>query len=289
MTTHTLTIDLEDWHQLVYRRVTGDQMAPTRAVVTATYRLLDALQDAGVRATFFVLGIVAEPYPELVREIARRGHEIASHGYSHRVIQTMEPEEFHADVLASRQQLQDLSGQPVIGFRAPEFSVGALDHWSFAVLADAGFLYDSSVFPVKGPRYGIPDAPHTPFVIETRNGPIREFPLATWEVANRPLPIAGGTYFRLWPASLLKRALGQMDRAGETAVLYFHPYEFHTSWLYLSGLRRRQLFHAAYVKYLLAHNLGTGRILQRLSVLLNEFEFRPLGELYRSMAAAPVG
>jgi polysaccharide deacetylase family protein (PEP-CTERM system associated) len=288
MTIHTLTIDLEDWHQLIYRRVTGDYLAPTRTVVTATHRLLDALEDSGVRATFFVLGIVAESYPELVREIARRGHEIASHTYSHQVIPSMEPGAFRADLLASRQQLQDLSGQPVIGFRAPEFSVGSLDHWSFAILAEVGFLYDSSVFPVKGPRYGMPDAPHTPFTIETPTGRIREFPLATWEVAHRRLPIGGGTYFRLWPAVLLEHALGQMDRVGETAVLYFHPYEFHSSWLYLSNLRRRQRFHAAYVKYLLAHNVGTRRILQRLSPLLKEFEFRPLGELYRSMAAASV-
>ena len=129
MTVHALTIDLEDWHQLMHRRLTGEEIRPTPTVLTTTHRLLDTLDEAEVRATFFVVGNVAETYPELVREVARRGHEVGSHTHSHELIFRMEPSAFKADVQRSLHKLQDLTGQPVLGFRAPEFSVGHLRHW----------------------------------------------------------------------------------------------------------------------------------------------------------------
>ena len=166
MKAHALTIDLEDWHQLAHRRVTGDVIQPTPAVVTDTHRLLDLLEEAGIRATFFVVGNVADAYPELVREVARRGHEIGSHSYSHELISCMEPAAFKADMERSLKQLQELTGQPVLGFRAPEFSVGSLNHWCFEILAELGFRYDSSVFPIAGARYGIPAAPRHPLLTD---------------------------------------------------------------------------------------------------------------------------
>jgi len=128
MTVHALTIDLEDWNQVLHRLLTGESIRPSSAVVDATHRLLGVLDEAGVRATFFVLGNVADAYPGLVREVARRGHEIGSHTYSHELIFRMEPAAFKADMERSLAQLQDLAGQPVLGFRAPEFSVGHLQH-----------------------------------------------------------------------------------------------------------------------------------------------------------------
>ena len=128
MTVHALTIDLEDWHQLFHRRLTGEEIRPTQAVVGATHRLLDMLDEVGVRATFFVLGNVAEAYPGLVREVAHRGHEVGSHTHSHDLIFRTEPAAFRADVERSLEGLRDLTGQPVLGFRAPEFSVGHLGH-----------------------------------------------------------------------------------------------------------------------------------------------------------------
>src|SRR3712207_1928766 len=129
MTVHALTIDLEDWHQLFHKRLIPEVIPPTPAVVDTTHCLLDILDEADVRATFFVLGNVADAYPELVREVARRGHEVGSHTHSHELISRMKPADFKADVERSLFKLQDLTGESVVGFRAPEFSVGHLRHW----------------------------------------------------------------------------------------------------------------------------------------------------------------
>src|SRR5713101_1026575 len=223
MPAHALTIDLEDWQQMMSRRLTGRYSEPSNATVTSTQRLLDVLDQASVRATFFVAGLLAEKFPELVREVHRRGHEIASHSYAHRPIFTMSPDEFRSDLRKSTGQLEDLIGTAVRGFRAPEFSVGALDHWCFTILAELGFLYDSSVFPISGVRYGIAKAPARPFQIRTASGALWEFPLATWKWRGRRVPLAGGTYFRFLPQSILRRAIKELDA---TSVFYFHPYEF---------------------------------------------------------------
>ena len=147
MSVHALTVDLEDWHQLFHRRLTGEVIPPTPAVVVATHRLLDMLDEVGVRATFFVLGNVADTYPELVRDVVRRGHEIGSHTYNHELIFRTKPAAFKADVERSLVRLQDLAQRSILGFRAPEFSVGHPGHWCFEILAELGFRYDSSVFP----------------------------------------------------------------------------------------------------------------------------------------------
>lgn len=282
MAEHALTIDLEDWHQLLHRRVTGELAPPSRYVVDDTHTLLDLLDETGARATFFVMGTVAEAYPELVREVTARGHEVGSHTFAHRLVHAMDRAAFRADVERSIKQLQDLTGGPILGFRAPEFSVQSLDHWSFEVLAELGFQYDSSVFPIAGARYGIPQASRFPFTISTPGGAIREFPLATWDSLPMRIPVAGGTYFRFLPGGVLRRALADMDANGCPAVLYFHPYEFHRQWLHLSGLRWRDRLTVPNVKYSILHNVGTARIARQVRALLARFRFVPLAELCRT-------
>src|ERR687886_160512 len=286
MTVHALTIDLEDWHQLVHWQLTGEVIRPTPSVVSATHRLLDMLDEVDVRATFFVLGNVAETYPELVREVVHRGHEIGSHTYSHELIFRMKPAAFKADIERSLGQLQDLTGQPVLGFRAPEFSVGHLRHWCFEILAELGFRYDSSVFPLPHARYGIPEAPRHPFAIATPNGEIQEYPLATWDVGRFRLPVAGGSYFRLLPGRLLGRALSDIDASGRTAVLYFHPYEFYRGWLNPSWPAWRRSLRASNLKFTLSRillpNFRTNLIGERLKPLLSRYRFVPLGDIYRA-------
>jgi len=277
---HALTIDLEDWHQMMSRRLTGRYSEPTQATPVATHRLLDVLDETGVRATFFVAGMLAEKFPELVREVHRRGHEIASHSYAHRPIFTLTPDEFRADLTRSIGQLENLTGARVHGFRAPEFSVGALNHWCFTVLAEAGFTYDSSVFPLGGVRYGIGDAPARPFEIHTTAGALWEFPLATWKWRGRTIPLAGGTYFRFLPQSTLRRATRELDA---TSVFYFHPYEFVDGTLRLDDLARSERMSLGYFKYRLLHNFRTGRILRTLKPILRELEFRPLGETWATL------
>ena len=293
MAIHALTIDLEDWHQLFHRRLTGEVIRPTPAVVGATNRLLDMLDEAEIRATFFVLGNVAEAYPELVREVARRGHEVGSHTHSHELISDMEPAAFKADVERSLARLQDLAGQPILGFRAPEFSVGHLRHWCFEILAELGFRYDSSVFPLTRVRYGIPEAPRHPFAIATPSGTIHEYPLATWDVGRFRLPVAGGSYFRLLPGGLLRRAFSDIDASKRTAVLYFHPYEFQPGWLSPSWSAWRRSLRASNLKFTLSrivlHNFRTNIIGQRLKPLLARFEFMPLGDIYRATPEAREG
>lgn len=287
MTAHAVTVDLEDWHQLVHRRVTGRLIPPSRSVVDATRRLLDLLDGAGVRATFFVMGTVAEAYPELVAEVARRGHEVGSHTHAHELIYRMGRDAFRADLERSVGVLRELTGRPVLGFRAPEFSVGSLNHWCFEALAGAGLRYDSSVFPMTGPRYGIAGAPRRPFAIPTPAGTIREYPVAVWGSGRRAVPVAGGTYFRFVPAGVLQRALAGFDAAGTPAVFYFHPYEFSREFLRLRGLTAGQRLRPANLKYTALHNLLTGRIARRLRPLLASQTFQPLGEIYRHDCAIP--
>jgi len=279
MITHALTIDLEDWHQLVRRRVTGSVEPASAAVVHCTHRLLDLLDATNVRATFFVVGLVAEAYPGLVREVAARGHEIGSHTHNHRLIHSMTPVEFRDEMRGARNHLQDLTGQPVLGFRAPEFSVKELGHWCFDVLKEVGFAYDSSVFPAHA-RYGIPTAPRRPFEMQTRFGSLMEFPLATWELGGQRLAVAGGSYFRVLPAVLLGRALRALSHDHVPAVLYFHPYEFHDAWLHLAELSPWALLNPGYAKHVVLHNLFTSRITLRLRGLLQRFQFAPLGDLH---------
>jgi polysaccharide deacetylase family protein (PEP-CTERM system associated) len=285
MTVHALTIDLEDWHEQFYHRLTGELIRPTPAVVDTTHRLLDMLDEADIYATFFVLGNVADTYPELVREVVRRGHEIGSHAYRHELVFRMKPAAFKADMERSLVRLQDLAQQPILGFRAPEFSVSHLQHWCFEILAELGFRYDSSVFPLPGVRYGIPEAPRYPFAIATPSGTIHEYPLATWNVGRLHLPVAGGSYFRLLPSHLLHHALKDIDASNRTAVLYFHPYNFERGWLnppwsaWQRGLRASNLKFT--LSRILLHNFGTRLIGQRLKPLLAQYEFMPLGEIYR--------
>jgi polysaccharide deacetylase family protein (PEP-CTERM system associated) len=290
MTVHSLTIDLEDWHQLLFRRLGGEFCAPSVAAIDATHRLLDMLDETNTKATFFAMGRLARAFPDLVREVARRGHEIGSHSHNHQLIYRMSPDAFREEMAVARARLQDLVGEAVLGFRAPEFSVQRLDHWCFDVLAEVGFEYDSSVFPSPA-RYGIPTAPRTPFTIQTKSGPIAEFPVASWCMRGHRLAIAGGTYWRLWPRAVLDRALRDLEAEHVPAVLYFHPYEFHRGFLRLSNLGWASTLNPAYLKYVALHNMMTGRIGSRLSAVLRRHPFQPLGQLHswraRTAAARP--
>lgn len=278
MVNHAVTFDVEDWHQLVSRRITGQAQAPTANVITDTRRVLELLAEVGVRATFFVVGQVAATYPELVREVAEQGHEIGSHTYSHELIHRLEPAAFKRDMQRSVKILEDLTGRPVWGFRAPEFSVGHLRHWCFEILAELGFRYDSSVFPWSRVRYGIPDAPLTPFVLDTPQGALTEFPLAIWDMGRFRLPVGGGSYFRFLPRALLVRALTELEASQRMAVFYFHPYEFHEGSLYVAELTWRQRLKSSYLRSRLLYNCCTSSIRFRLKALLSRFTFCPLGE-----------
>lgn len=193
-----------------------------------TRRLLDHLAAAGAIATFYIVGEIARTHPSLVRAIAGAGHEIGSHSWNHQRVHRFTPATFRDDLLASKDALEQVSGTAVAGFRAPTFSIVRETGWAIDVLAEAGFEYDSSIFPVRHDRYGIADAPRGPFLAVGKERELLELPPATFRKAGFNLPVAGGGYFRLFPLAFMRAGLHQLSRAETPAVgmLYFHPWEF---------------------------------------------------------------
>ncbi|MDD2736009.1 MAG: DUF3473 domain-containing protein [Desulfuromonadaceae bacterium] len=230
---NALTIDVEDYFQVnafagIIRQHQWDSY-PLR-VDTNTRRILDILDSFSITATFFILGWVAERLPALTKEIHRRGHEIACHGYGHELIYTIGPERFRADIRRSKKLLEDQCGVAVNGYRAPSYSITNRSLWALDILVEEGFSYDSSIFPVMHDTYGIPDAQRFPHTLKTAAGPLAEFPLTTLPLhfgsKEVRLPIAGGGYLRFLPARLLTWGIKRINcTEQQPAVLYFHPWE----------------------------------------------------------------
>ena len=230
---NALTIDVEDYFQVnafepYVARESWDSY-PLR-VADNVARLLDLLDEFQVKATFFVLGWVAERLPEVVRSIQERGHEIACHGYGHQLIYRIGPKLFREDIRRAKQIIEGITGVALYGYRAPTYSITGESLWAFDILVEEGFTYDSSVFPVYHDTYGIPDAPRFPYTVQRAGGSIEEFPLSTLPIrfAGRDLqlPIAGGGYLRLLPVQLIKWGIDRINRREKKpAVLYLHPWE----------------------------------------------------------------
>jgi polysaccharide deacetylase family protein (PEP-CTERM system associated) len=198
-----------------------------RRMDACTRWLLDTLAEFEARATFFVVGQIAETNPGLVRAIAAAGHEVGCHSWDHRRVHRFTPEAFRDDVRKAIDALEQAAGVPVVGFRAPTFSVTRETGWAIDVLAEEGVRYDSSVFPVRHDRYGVPDAPRFPYWVRGRRHELLEFPPATFGLGPVNLPAAGGGYFRLFPPAVMRAAVAQAERHPTgAAVLYFHPWEF---------------------------------------------------------------
>jgi len=228
-----------------------------------TRRLLEQLAATGAKATFFIIGEIALSHPKLIAHIAAAGHEVAAHGWDHRRVHHFSPTEFLEDVRWCKDALEQASGQTVAGYRAPTFSVMPETAWAIDALAEAGYRYDSSVFPVRHDRYGIPTAPRTPFLIEGRERTILELPPATYRVLGQNLPVAGGGYFRLFPLSFLIAGVRQLAKHDPAVgMLYFHPWEFDPEQPRLP-LKRLSRFRT-YV--------GVGRSTARLGRLLQRYQ-----------------
>jgi polysaccharide deacetylase family protein (PEP-CTERM system associated) len=227
---NALTVDVEDYFHVAalapsIPRETWASREPR--VVANTQRLLAIFEQFGVRGTFFILGWVAERHPQLVRDIAARGHEIACHGFSHRLVYEQSQEEFYEETRRAKNLLQDITGSAVLGYRAASYSIVRKSLWALDILADLGFAYDSSIFPVRHDRYGIPDAERAPHRLSTPNGKsIVEWPLATASILGMRLPVAGGGYFRLLPYRLSRWGLASINRREmRPFIFYLHPWE----------------------------------------------------------------
>ena len=243
-----ISVDVEDYYHVeafagVIDRATWSDYASR--VEQNTQRILDLFDDSHITGTFFILGWVAERYPQLVRQIAERGHEPACHSYWHRLIYKLTPEEFREDTLRAKNAVEQAAGQPVYGYRAPSFSITGRSWWALEVLAALGFRYDSSVFPVKHDVYGMPEAPRGPFSVETSSGPIVEFPMATFRYkTNGPnLPVAGGGYLRMLPYWYTRTGVRRAWREGLPVVSYVHPWEIDPQQPRLNGPFKSRLRH----------------------------------------------
>lgn len=225
---NALTVDVEDWFQVgAFERVItrSDWDGLELRVERNVLRILDLFEQAGVKATFFTLGWVAERAPALIRRIADAGHEIASHGYDHARVFTFTPQEFHADLERSRKLLEDAGGQKVIGYRAPSFSIDQRTPWAHEILAEQGYLYSSSIAPIAHDHYGWRDAPRFAFR-PVADSELIELPVTTVEIGSRRFAAGGGGFFRLLPYALHRWAVDRVrEKDGEGANFYFHPWE----------------------------------------------------------------
>jgi polysaccharide deacetylase family protein (PEP-CTERM system associated) len=285
MVAHHFTIDVEEYFQVsalepYVARSEWDRY-PSR-VAAQMDRLLALLARHNARATCFVVGWVAERHPELIRTIARAGHEIASHGWDHARVTTLTPAQFRSSVRSSKRVLEDIAGTPVVGFRAPSFSIVAGREWALDILLEEGYGYDSSLFPIRRPGYGYPTGRSDPHFLERSAGRLAEIPPATLRWAGMRLPAAGGGYFRLLPYGVVRAALRQCERRHVPGTFYIHPWEIDPDQprVDVSWLTRAR------------HYRGLRGTVPRLERLLTEFRFVPIRETMlalRRRSSRPIG
>ncbi len=269
---HALTIDVEDYFQVAafFGVIDRDDWGkwPSR-VDTNTRRILDLLDEHDARATFFVLGWVAERQPDLVREIARRGHEVGCHGFSHRFIYEQSEAEFRAETQRAKALLEDITGDPVRGYRAASYSITEASCWALETIRASGFEYDSSVFPIRHDNYGLARAPGVPHWAATAGGRILEFPLTTARLFGMNLPVAGGGYFRAYPYALTRTMIRRHERMRrDPFIFYLHPWEIDPQQPRIAGAPLRSRMR---------HYINLASCEGRLMRLLGDFRFTPLG------------
>lgn len=268
---HCLTFDIEEHFQVsrfdspIRRRHWGSFES---RVARNTCKVLELLARHQTKATFFVLAWVAERHPGLIKQIAECGHEIASHGYGHELVTAQTPELFRADIKKAKQILEDLTGSPIQGYRAPGFTITRETLWALPILAEEGHTYDSSVVPIRHDHCGLPGADPWHHLRQTASGPIWEVPPSTVNLGAVRLPIAGGSYFRLLPFPVLCQLFKRIERQGRPLVMYFHPWELDPQQPRMEGPFLSQLFHY----------LNLEKMESRLSTLLSTFHFAPIAK-----------
>ncbi|MBU1693500.1 MAG: DUF3473 domain-containing protein [Verrucomicrobia bacterium] len=269
---HILTVDFEEWFCVSnFEKAIGrESWASLESRIEAQTRaLLDLFDRRQTHATFFILGWVGERHPALLKEIALRGHELASHGYAHDLVHRLTPEAFREDLERGLRAVEEATGQRCAGYRAPSFSLRRSDTWAWETLAAAGIRYDSSVFPVIHDRYGEPEAPRAPFTVSVGDRAIREFPLSTVRVGGRHLPVAGGGYLRLYPLGVTRWAIRRLEAEGLSAIVYLHPWEVDPE----------QPIPPAHWLRVWRHRVGMKTLINKLDSLLTTFSFVPFREI----------
>lgn len=283
MIANALTIDVEDYYQVAAFSNIVDYQDWDRhqsRVEKNTSHILQIFADAGVKATFFVLGWVASRHPGIVREIVSEGHEVACHGYSHQLIYRQSPDVFRRETIDAKSLLEDQAQCPVRGYRAASYSITKQSLWALDILNECGFEYDSSIFPIRHDRYGIPDAEQQPHVHTTPNGgSIVEFPVTALDLRLMKLPLGGGGYFRLFPYWLTRSGLRWINTRNRMPfIFYLHPWEIDIEQPRLNGTWFSRFRHY--------NNLE--RCEPRLKALLNDFEFAPVKDVLAQLHLLPV-
>ena len=279
---NAMTVDVEDYfHVSAFEgsvsRNSWDSLESR--VARNTDRLLELFDQAGVRATFFVLGWVAERQPALVRRIAEAGHEVASHGFSHRLIYDQSPAEFREDLRRSRAAISNAASVQVNGYRAPSFSITSRSLWALDVIREEGFVYDASVFPIRHDRYGLPSSPRHFHALERSAGTLWECPGSTIRLAGTNFPVAGGGYFRLLPYAWTRWGISRLNNnERRAAIFYLHPWEIDPEQPRLPG---------SYLSRF-RHYTNLGKTETRLRRLMTEFPFGTLREVLRRSGAEGV-
>lgn len=282
MVINALTVDVEEYYDTIEIREAaasrgGVSALPSR-VEENTDRVLQALGATGVKGTFFVVGRVAERLPAMVRRIAREGHEIGCHSHVHELVSGQTPEAFREDTRRARSAIEDAGGAPVLGYRAPTFSIGPGQRWAYEILAEEGFRYSSSVYPIRHDRYGQPHAPRVPTVVAgAGSGALWEVPIGTFRLAGVNLPIGGGGYFRLLPYAVVRAGLRSVnEREGQAVVFYFHPWELDPD-----QPRLPMSWHHRF-----RHYVNLSRVEGKLRRLVRDFRFGPVSALVDSLEPA---
>ncbi|SHN33179.1 XrtA system polysaccharide deacetylase [Rhizobacter sp. OV335] len=270
--TNALTVDVEDYFQVsaLAPFIARDRWDSIPCRVEANVdRLLKRFDENGAKATFFTLGWIAERYPQVVRRIVADGHELASHGYGHQRASELSRAAFSDDVTRAKRILEDIAGVPVIGYRAPSFSIGADNLWAFDVLKEAGYVYSSSVYPVQHDHYGMPDAPRFPY--QVRDG-LTELPITTVRALGRNLPAGGGGYFRFAPYGVSRWAIDRFNRDEQApAIFYMHPWEIDPLQPRVPGPGLKTRFR---------HYVNLHRTESRLERLLGDFRWGRMDRVF---------
>jgi polysaccharide deacetylase family protein (PEP-CTERM system associated) len=270
---NAMSVDVEDYfHVAAFADVIRpDTWASQECRVARNVDVaLELFAERGVRATFFALGWVAERYPEVIRAIVAGGHELASHGYEHVRVMEQTPKQFHDDVVRTKRILEDISGMPVLGYRAASFSITAKTLWAHEVLAEAGYVYSSSVNPIRHDLYGIPDAPR--FAYRVNGCDLLEVPITTRRIGGHNFPCGGGGFFRLLPYALFRSAIRHVNQVErQSVVFYFHPWEIDPAQPRVAGARLRSRFR---------HYLNLGVMRERLARLLGDFRWDRMDAVY---------
>jgi len=269
---NAMTVDVEDYfHVSGFAGIVREEDWPRfeSRVEANTRKLLEIFAAHEVSATFFILGWIAERNGTVVKIIHEAGHEVACHGYAHKLVYESTPQEFRNDVTRAKNILEDLSGNPVLGYRAPSFSIVKSSLWALDILAEEGFRYDSSIFPIRHDRYGIPDAHRFPHAYRTRNGNrLIQFPISTLRVLGCNFPMGGGGYFRLLPYAATRRAVQGLNKTDRRpAIMYIHPWELDPSQPRIPGP----------VLGRFRHYVNLEKTERKLHRLLHDFSFQRLG------------